>query len=93
MKALEILKELTVIISTARLFYENKANFEFNRSYEERINEAIEELENISSLSSTMSCDGCKHYIGNRYYDCEFEDCLRYPLLRGFPDMYEEKEN
>ena len=47
MKALEILKELTVIISTARLFYENKANFEFNKAYEERIYKAIEEIKTL----------------------------------------------
>lgn len=52
MIAIEILKELTVIISTARLFYENKANFEFNKAYEERIIKAIEELESLQEQLS-----------------------------------------
>ena len=47
MKALELLSELTIIISTARLFYENKANFEFTKAYEERIYKAIAELETL----------------------------------------------
>ncbi len=54
MKALEILKELTVIISTARLFYENEANFEFSKAYEERICKAIAELESLQSVTDNI---------------------------------------
>ena len=54
MKALEILKELTVIISTARLFYENEANFEFNKAYEERIYKALAELESLQSVTDNI---------------------------------------
>ncbi len=54
MKAIELLKELTVIISTSRLFYENKANFEFTKAYEERIYKAIAELESLQSVTDNI---------------------------------------
>lgn len=72
MKALELLRDL-------------KKSKNIPLKYD-AIEKAIEELENISSLSSTTSCDGCF------YNDCvaDYPD-MCWDCSRNYFDMYESK--